>query len=698
MSSSSTPMECEQLRKELAQCKSALYETKLLLDEQNQWLNLVSDDKIFKATHLLVRITRQLRSGPYERKLFWRWLRHKGDSKSKFNYIYHIQNLRDRANTILGRTRGSSCETLDSLEQEYQAFQRKKDLYFSFENVLSPRVQDLVSIVLPVYNGGSLLDEAVQSVLAQTYTNFELIIVDDGSTDNTPTQVDRWAARDARIHVLHQQNQKIPRALNHGFALARGEFLTWTSADNIMHPDFLSRMVEYLKRHTDVALCYANMRLIDEAGAPIQGNTWFPKPDEPEVVAFPPAEISMNAHGENLIGAAFFYRGLVKDLIGGYDPSLYTVEDFDYWLRINDFFALRHVDFDDAIYDYRLHGGSLTSKAKELRINETKAKLMRLERGRQNVVLTNLCWFVQSEDGRAQWEAAAARHGHILVDFDAALPQEYCVTVMFRKESHRENGSSYQAFFKMGLLQNSLADSYDLHFVIGETSSASDNAIHVKDWDTAFRLAQIFVKSKMIADRETHLSADAALDASVVIYQAAGMPMQALEKSLGAALHQTAARRKYEILVISEETPAGFSAQPGSACDRLIHSPFQTPEEALDLASNTCRGKILLFVTTGTSFSKHAVDLITRDFCDDRYAAMILAESSSSSSGYERIDQETLSVPTNLFAVNRMVCNRLGGFPARLFPDSAAFWKHTQAFIRRSGYEIGSDPRLLDNS
>ena len=95
----------------------------------------------------------------------------------------------------------------------------------------------LVSIVLPVYNGARFLAEAIQSCLAQTYPHWELIVVDDCSTDDSPQIVAGFAADDARIRVIrHAHNRKLPGALNTGFDAARGEYLTWTSDDNLLPP------------------------------------------------------------------------------------------------------------------------------------------------------------------------------------------------------------------------------------------------------------------------------------------------------------------------------------------------------------------------------------------------------------------------------------------------------------------------------
>ena len=98
----------------------------------------------------------------------------------------------------------------------------------------------LVSIVLPVYNGEKYLRESLDSILAQTMEDWELIAVDDCSKDATPQILADYAASDSRIRVMRNaENQRLPRSLNIGFAEARGEFLTWTSDDNAYAPEAL---------------------------------------------------------------------------------------------------------------------------------------------------------------------------------------------------------------------------------------------------------------------------------------------------------------------------------------------------------------------------------------------------------------------------------------------------------------------------
>ena len=126
---------------------------------------------------------------------------------------------------------------------------------------------ELISIVLPVYNGEAYLEESIKSILRQTYSCFELIIVNDCSTDMTETIIRRYMEEDDRIILISNcENQRLPKSLNIGFAVSKGQYLTWTSDDNLYYPEALEKMVNYLKGHKEDGLVYADMNLIDETG------------------------------------------------------------------------------------------------------------------------------------------------------------------------------------------------------------------------------------------------------------------------------------------------------------------------------------------------------------------------------------------------------------------------------------------------
>lgn len=220
-----------------------------------------------------------------------------------------------------------------------------------------------VSIVLPTHNGARFLAEALDSCLSQTLEDWELIVVDDGSTDNTPEIIADFARRDPRIRALcNLTNLNLPASLNRGFRQAGGVCLTWTSDDNCYRPDALKQMHAFLEDHGDVDLVYCDATHIDENGDALR-----------VVRAEPPEELPMR----NVVGACFLYRHRVRAGVGDYAENRFLAEDYDYWLRASINFRLRPLNED--LYRYRWHSTSLT-----------QVKAAAVNRARDAVLLHNL--------------------------------------------------------------------------------------------------------------------------------------------------------------------------------------------------------------------------------------------------------------------------------------------------------------------
>lgn len=197
----------------------------------------------------------------------------------------------------------------------------------------------LVSIVLPTYKRARALPHAIRSVLAQTYANWELIVVDDNSPDDTAQVVAAFS--DPRIrYVRNDPNLKLPRALNRGFSLARGEYLTWTSDDNLYAPRAIETMAERL-RQGDCDLVYADYWLFsqdDEAGRPL----------DPQVDRLPD---TVQLEKGNHVGACFLYTRRLYEAVGDYDPELFLVEDYDFFIRASKQFRFAHLP--EPLYYFR---------------------------------------------------------------------------------------------------------------------------------------------------------------------------------------------------------------------------------------------------------------------------------------------------------------------------------------------------------
>lgn len=213
-----------------------------------------------------------------------------------------------------------------------------------------------ISIVLPTYNGSRYIKESIESIINQTCDNWELIIVDDCSTDETLEIIRRYAESDARIRVIHnEKNQKLPKSLNIGFEHAKGEFLTWTSDDNRYLKGALKKMYQYLCEN-DVQMVCANMDIINEYGKKVG-----------KAVPYDADWIYCN----NCVGACFMYKKRVLEEIGGYDPDKFLIEDYDYWMRVlKQYGEIGHID--ETLYLYRYHPECLTAKK---RINIRKKML-----------------------------------------------------------------------------------------------------------------------------------------------------------------------------------------------------------------------------------------------------------------------------------------------------------------------------------
>lgn len=202
-----------------------------------------------------------------------------------------------------------------------------------------------ISIVLPVWNGEKYLNLALGSIVGQTFRDFELIIVDDCSTDQSSTIADIFADSDARIRVLrNEDNLKLPASLNRGFEVAKGKYYTWTSDDNVLHPKFLEVMLAQLKKN-EADIAYSDFNSIDDNGAFLNVSQVG---ESEKLVCY------------NTIGASFIYKKEVHQILGGYNLSCFLYEDYDFWVRAY-LEGFRFVKLSDIVYDYRRHPLSLTS-------------------------------------------------------------------------------------------------------------------------------------------------------------------------------------------------------------------------------------------------------------------------------------------------------------------------------------------------
>ncbi|WP_132055071.1 glycosyltransferase family 2 protein [Pseudocnuella soli] len=206
----------------------------------------------------------------------------------------------------------------------------------------------VVSIVLPTFNGAGYLRNAIESCLNQTFEQFELIIVNDCSTDETLSIAYEYAQKDERIRIIsNEENKKLPLSLNAGFSVAKGTYYTWTSDDNIYAPNAIATLVGYLEQNPSIDLVYTDYQLINASGK-VFGTRNF-------------GDVNKSFTKWTGAGACFLYRKEVHTALKGYNAAAFLVEDYDFFIRAFIRFNFAYLPTNQ-LYFYREHEGSLTSQ------------------------------------------------------------------------------------------------------------------------------------------------------------------------------------------------------------------------------------------------------------------------------------------------------------------------------------------------
>lgn len=260
-----------------------------------------------------------------------------------------------------------------------------------------------VSIVTAAYNAESTLLETVDSVLAQTYTDWELVIVDDGSTDGTADLANGCAAADARIRVIAQENAGTAAARNAGFALARGGWWCFLDADDAMFPGYLERMTAFTDQNPgyDIYSCNAEVLLRGEGTELMwRGQQWRRAHEVTPLEQF----------AESSISPVSLFRPEVFDVTGGF-RAVYS-EDYDFWLRAL-LLGFRHLFNPEVLWRYRRREGSKTTalvqEAESILAILTDARGMAALTDAQRVECDRAIEFARARIGRRTLEESLLR-------------------------------------------------------------------------------------------------------------------------------------------------------------------------------------------------------------------------------------------------------------------------------------------------
>ena len=202
----------------------------------------------------------------------------------------------------------------------------------------------MASVVMSVLNGERFLREAVESILSQSFRDFEFIIVDDGSTDTTASILDSYARTDPRVEVYHQENRGMAESWNRGCTLGRGKYIVRMDGDDIAVRDRLMRQIEYMEKHAEVGVLGGAVEIIDASGIASYTEK-FPVTDTDIKEAM--KLYCAFRHPSVVIRKAAFLS------VGGYRSAVSPAEDYDLWLRMAE--RCKLANLSSVVLKYRVH-------------------------------------------------------------------------------------------------------------------------------------------------------------------------------------------------------------------------------------------------------------------------------------------------------------------------------------------------------
>lgn len=212
----------------------------------------------------------------------------------------------------------------------------------------APFEKGLVSVIIPTYNHAKFIRDAIQSVLSQIYPHYEIIVVDDGSKDDTKGVVAEFSKR---VSYIWQENQGLSAARNTGIRASKGEFIGVLDADDMYEPDFLNRMVAALRNDPEAGGCYCGFQFADARNNPL------PQYGD-RVVAHEYLYMAL-LDGNFLVPECILVRSSVYQRVGLFDETLTACEDWDMWLRISRSYKVTGTG--DFLVRHRILPGSMSS-------------------------------------------------------------------------------------------------------------------------------------------------------------------------------------------------------------------------------------------------------------------------------------------------------------------------------------------------
>lgn len=238
------------------------------------------------------------------------------------------------------------------------------------------------SVILPVYNAGKYLEQSIDSILSQTYKNFELLLLDDGSTDGSKEVLEHYAVQDARCKVFSWPNQGLVKTLNEGIRLAKADIIFRMDADDVCLDLRFEKQIDYLSQRPECVAVGSKVLLIDEENLPLTEFSLSLEHDDIDAR-------HLAGYGGMIVhpAAAIRKKALIK--IGGYHEKYQHAEDLDLFLRLAEVGKLANLP--DVLLKYRQHVSSIgyAKKSEQLKSNKQAVEDAKIRRGISNAIVSS---------------------------------------------------------------------------------------------------------------------------------------------------------------------------------------------------------------------------------------------------------------------------------------------------------------------
>jgi glycosyltransferase involved in cell wall biosynthesis len=188
------------------------------------------------------------------------------------------------------------------------------------------------SVIIPAYNAARTVSSAIASVLAQSVSDLEVVVVDDGSSDETGDVVGRIA--DPRVRLITQSNRGLPAARNAGIAAARGEYIAFLDSDDLLLLDYLELSERALREHERAGFAYTDAYVFDDVSGRVRQRSAMARNRPPDPAPAERDAFLLELLERNFVFVAVTVPKLVLDAVGGFDESRTSSEDYELWLRI----------------------------------------------------------------------------------------------------------------------------------------------------------------------------------------------------------------------------------------------------------------------------------------------------------------------------------------------------------------------------